>query len=311
MPHSFESEKCVICGIDQKSAEYFSFSCADESDEINGKNSIKPNEYEIIQMWEIVKWKKEEPGVVSNFFGTLTSPITWLVELIVPTQAIQGALKISNNIAKHLSDHEDILKEANISNIEELKTLDMRVSDSLADSVQNWAIGLATVEGAGVGLGGFLSMAIDIPAIITYAIRTIYKIGLCYGYEVKTIEDEKFMMGILAASGANSIEEKLLAIAALRKIEIVIGSKTWKVMNNIAASQQISREATILGIRGLARQLSVNMAKRKSIQSIPGIGAIVGASVNAWYLKEIGKAAKRAFQERWLIDNKKVVEIKF
>jgi len=31
--------------------------------------------------------------------------------------------------------------------------------------------------------------------------------------------------------------------------------------------------------------------------------------VNAWYIREVGWAARRAFQERWLIDNEKIIEI--
>ena len=49
--------------------------------------------------------------------------------------------------------------------------------------------------------------------------------------------------------------------------------------------------------------------ERKILQAIPAVGALVGATVNGWYIKEIGWTARRAFQVRWLIENRKVVEI--
>ena len=76
-----------------------------------------------------------------------------------------------------------------------------------------------------------------------------------------------------------------------------------------AAQKKMSKEAGIIGIKNLGRQLGINLTKRKALQAIPAIGAIVGASANGWYVKEVGWAARRAFQERWLIENGKIIEI--
>lgn len=81
---------------------------------------------------------------------------------------------------------------------------------------------------------------------------------------------------------------------------------TWKKIMDKAAQQQLSKEAAILAIRNLAKQLGVNLTKRRAMAAIPAIGAAVGGSVNGWYLKEVGWAARRAFQEHWLTDNGKV-----
>ena len=59
----------------------------------------------------------------------------------------------------------------------------------------------------------------------------------------------------------------------------------------------------------MAKQIGINITKRKALQAIPVIGALVGGSVNGWYIKDVGWAARRAFQERWLIDNQKILEV--
>jgi hypothetical protein len=33
---------------------------------------------------------------------------------------------------------------------------------------------------------------------------------------------------------------------------------------------------------------------------LPVFGALVGASVNAWYLRDVTRCARYVFQERWL-----------
>lgn len=135
------------------------------------------------------------------------------------------------------------------------------------------------------------------------------RIGVCYGYECKTKSDRDFILGIMAAAGANSVEEKLAALTTLRMIEVTIARQTWRAMAEKAAQQQFGKETAIIGIRNLAKQIGVNVTKRKALAAIPAIGALVGGSVNGWYIKDVGWAARRAFQERWLIDNQKIMEI--
>ncbi len=266
--------------------------------------------YEKKQVAEIKKWKKEEPGVVNKAFGLVIEPLAWLVQKVVPQAAIKGALDGANAAARWFTDTEDIKKEAGcLHNIEELQRMDLAVSDKLADVVHNWAIGIGTLEGGGTGVFGLPGMAVDVPAIITLALRTIHKIGVCYGFESKTENDNQFVYGIMSASSANYIEEKVAALATLRTIQVTIAKTTWKKMAEKAAQRQMSKEGAILALKNLAKQLGVNLTKRKALAAIPIIGAAVGGSVNGWYIKEVGWAARRTFQERWLIDNHKIIDI--
>lgn len=79
-------------------------------------------------------------------------------------------------------------------------------------------------------------------------------------------------------------------------------------MTQKAAENRIGKEAAILAIKNLAKQLGVNITKRKALAAIPFIGAAVGGSVNGWFIKEVGWAARRSFQERWLLENGKIME---
>ena len=263
--------------------------------------------YEKTQISEIEKWKVEEPTVVSKAFGIALTPVTWLINKIIPQAAIRGALDFSSSAAEWLTDTKDIIRDAGVRSLEELKRHDLKKSDDLANEVHNWAIGIAAGEGGATGMLGLPGLVADIPAIIVIALRTIHKIGVCYGYEIKTKEDKEFVLMVLAASGANDMEEKIAALTTLKSIETIIVKQTWKKMGESATTSTVSKEALILAIKNLAKQLGVNLTKRKALQAIPVIGAAVGASVNGWYIKDIGWAARRAFQERWLIENNKII----
>jgi hypothetical protein len=279
-----------------------------EESEFNELTPYEKNQIELIK-----KWKAEEPGVVSQGMGAILFPLTWLVDKVVPKAAIRGALDFANSLGDWLADTGDIKRDGGVQTIIELKTKNLDLSDKLANEVHDWAIGLAAAEGGGLGVGGFLLLAIDIPTLITLSLRTIHKIGLCYGYETTTEDDKNFILGILSVSGANSIEEKVGALAMLRSIEVMLAKVAWQEMAKLAAEkgakQILSKEAIILAVRNLAKQLGINLTKRKALNAIPVVGALIGAGVNGWYLKDVAWAARHAFQERWLIDNHKVLEI--
>lgn len=273
-------------------------------------DSMNLSLYETTQLDKIIDFKNEEPSVVNQALGTALKPLTYLTEKMIPEAAIRGALDFSNSAAKWLTDTNDIKRDAKVTSIEELKYADLDLCDKLADDVHNWAIGIATAEGGVTGAFGIGGMAVDFPAIITLALRTIHKIGICYGYEAKTELDNQFILGIIAASGANSVKEKEAALLALKNIETILLRQTWRSMAKKAAEQQFSKEGLLITIKNLAKQLGINLTKRKALQAIPVIGVGIGATANGWYIKEIGWAARRMFQERWLIDNGKIIEIK-
>lgn len=263
------------------------------------------NEYEQKQLDEIAVWKSEDPGVVSNVIGTVLSPVTWVVNKVIPTAAIQSVLEGANKIAELSADEKDIQRDAGVESIGEMRGVSLEKCDELANDVHNWAIGIAAAEGGITGSMGLPGLVADIPLTITFALRTIHKIGLCYGYNLNDEQGKQIVLGVMAASGSNTMQEKAAALLTLHQIKVLVLQTTWKAMEKVAENQ-FTKEAGILAVKAVAKTLGINMTKRKTLQAIPGIGAFVGASVNSWYLKEVGWAARREFQERWLLDNNKI-----
>ncbi len=261
-----------------------------------------PSDYEKDQLQAIQIWKAAAPSVLNRVTGQAARPMAWLMRSIVPEKAIQGALSLSNSAAKWLTGSRDILREAGVTEVRALIGKDMALSDRLAQKVHNRAVAAAVAEGAGTGFFGIATAPIDIPAIITLALRTIHKIGVCYGYECKTEADQQFIYNVLSASGANTMEEKAAALAAVSMIRHILATQTWKQMAEKAAESQFGKEAMIVTIRNLAKQLGINLTERRALAAIPVIGAAIGGSVNGWYIKEVGWAARRMFQERWMQD---------
>nr|WP_320015507.1 EcsC family protein [uncultured Desulfobacter sp.] len=262
-------------------------------------------EYEAKQFSAIQAWKTEEPGVISKSLGTVFAPVSWLTQKIIPEKAIRSAVYAAIKTADKLTDSGDIKKSGNVSEIRELLKKDLVFLDKLSSNVHNWAIGLATTGGIATGLGGAVTLAADVPAMVTLALRTIYKIGLCYGYEPKTNDDRLFILAVLAISSANSIGDKMIALNTLHAVRANPENSPEPSPDDTTEStpkKPITKKDTDIGIDHLSKAIGLNITKRKMLQLIPAVGAVVGGSVNGWYLKDIGWSARRAYQERWLAD---------
>ena len=233
-------------------------------------------------------------------------PFSWILNRIIPDKVLEGALTLGNNMGGLFADKGDILRDGKVERIEELRSKSLEVSDKLADSVHNWAIGIAGAEGAGAGAAGIYGMAIDIPTLITLAYRTMHKIGLCYGFECSSSEDKMFLNYIMSAANANTVKEKTLSLVALQQLYVMIAKTTWRKMAEKAAAEKFSKEAFVVFIKTYAKSLGKNLTKRKFMQAIPLVGGVVGATMNASFINDIAWAARRNFQKRWLLINGKI-----
>ena len=270
------------------------------------KEKMTPYEYNEYE--QISKWQKEEPSVVSQTINRVLQPVSWVISTIVPPKAIQGALITFDGLADLLTDSNDIKRDGGVDNVEELRFKDLQLSDKLANNVHNWANGVAAGEGAVTGAFGLPGLIADIPSLITMSLRVIHKIGLCYGYDCVTQTDKQFVYSILSAAGSNSVKEKAVSISTLHAINKTVAKVTWKKMAQKAAENKFGIEALIMSIKTLAKQLGINLSKRKISQSIPFVGAGVGAALNMAFINDVAWAARRAYQERWLMENGKIEE---
>lgn len=261
--------------------------------------------YEQEQLAAIHAWKSEQPSIAGRALIKLLAPAVFVVDRMVPPAAMEGIIEHARWAGQKMTDTQDVLKEAGVDDVEALRTMPLERCDALANSAQRWAIGLAAGEGAATGAAGFVGIALDIPAALALAFRTIYKTGVCYGYKPDEIPHE-LVHGILAASGANSMQEKLAALAYLQALRTALHQQSWRMLATRAAEHTFSREGAIIAARSLAKQLGINLTKRKALQAIPVIGAVVGASVNGWYMRDVAISARRAFQERWLLEREAI-----
>lgn len=256
--------------------------------------------YESVQIKAIEQWKNEEPGILSQTFEFVTSPLTWAVTQLVPAKLVKAAIEAADQIARSLVDVNDIKHDAGITSINELRSKSLSISDTMAENVHNWAIGMGGTEGAALGATGAGGIVLDVTALITLSLRTIHKLGLCYGYERV---EKQFVLGILSAACANSKKEKHEMMESLEAIEKAMIEEVWEEQIKDVIKESAAKGTVFFTAIGLGKQLGKYLARRKALQLVPGVGAVLGGATNIWFLTDVGWAARRLFQEQWLKEN--------
>jgi EcsC protein family len=252
--------------------------------------STAPSDYERTQIARIRAWHERAPGIAERAAELALSPISRAVTGFIPEAAIETLLRAS-----------DWLAEKTIGPIaEQASTASLEVLDAEAETVRKWSIAYAGGEGAVAGAVGLISLPVDVPTLVALSLRTIRRTGAAYGYGATSEEERQFVYAVLSLASANSMRQKRVALNALQGIETRVLAQSWAALGERAARRGAGAETALLLARDLARQLGVNLSKRKAMAAVPLIGAAIGATLNGWYMRDIADAARRAYQERWL-----------
>jgi len=155
--------------------------------------------------------------------------------------------------------------------------------DAVADSIIRSGMKLAAVEGAGLGLGGLMTIVPDLGILSAITMRTIQKLSLVYGFEFNT-DDEIAELWIAAASAAGvDISRELLEKEVVNKF-------VPRVIQRIAA------------------QASAEVVEKWAGRVIPLASAAIGAGLNYWFVRAWGERARAHFRQRHLLIRQRALD---
>jgi uncharacterized protein (DUF697 family) len=163
-----------------------------------------------------------------------------------------------------------------ISGYHGVYSLSMGELDVVADEIIRSGMKVAALEGAGLGLGGLMTIVPDLGILSAITMRTIQKLSLIYGFEFNT-DHEIAELWIAAASAAGvDISRELLEKEVVNKF-------VPRVIQRIAA------------------RASGEVVEKWAGRVIPLASSAIGAALNYWFVRAWGRRAKAHFRERHLL----------
>ncbi|MCZ6478926.1 MAG: EcsC family protein [candidate division NC10 bacterium] len=252
---------------------------------------------------EIERWESQGPGFVSQVGDFILWPAQKAAELSIPeglqeavAKAIQGFLSGVGS-ATQLIINEGETRQKVETLLGEYRD-ELKAADAGAKHYWGWHVGYAAAEGGATGAAGLPGLVADIPLLFTISLRLIQQMGLCYGYDVTKEAEQEYVMHILRTGSTGDIKAKMEFLVGLKQIEQILLKVTWKKMNEAVACKEISRLSVLAAMRQFAKSLGIQLTKRKALQIVPVIGGLVGASFNAVFVNDVGRASYMSYRRR-------------
>jgi EcsC protein family len=162
-----------------------------------------------------------------------------------------------------------------VTNFHGMYTIEPPVLDTVAEQVIHSGMKMAAAEGAGFGLGGFITIVPDFSILAGITLRTIQKLSLIYGFEFNT-EEETSELWIAAASAAGvDLGRDLLE-------KNVVNRLVPKIIQRIAA------------------KASAEFVEKWTGRLIPILSSVIGASLNYYFVRGWGERAHAHFRQKHL-----------
>ena len=290
----------------------------------------KLNSTEVRLLDDISSWKSEGPGFLNLATHVVTKPILWAGEKLIPSEASEKLGSVGEKIIEKLQDasqwtvsEADVLKstkefEIDGETILELQNASVFDLGHVAEEFIKFNTRLAMAEGFGTGLLGWPGLIADLPALFMLNFRMLFQISLSFGYTIQAASEEGqepfelgYMLRIFKIATASNKDTKKDALLELKKYEDDHPDGITRVGNDFAR-KQLGKNVGINLSRMLINQIVKETLARKAITSIPGIGAVLTAGFNYYYVQDVGRTAMMIYQERFLLDKKgrkKVVNV--
>jgi uncharacterized protein (DUF697 family) len=164
-----------------------------------------------------------------------------------------------------------------------LYSVDLSLLDEVAGRIVEGGMKVAAIEGAGLGLGGIVTIVPDLSILGAITLRMVQKLSLIYGFEYNT-DDEMAELWIAAASAAGvDISKELLE-------KEVVNRFVPRVIERVAA------------------RASAEAVEKWSGRLIPLASSVIGAGLNYYFVRAWGERARKHFRERHLVMRGRIKE---
>jgi hypothetical protein len=170
-----------------------------------------------------------------------------------------------------------------INSFQGVYSVEINQLDEIAGGVIRSGMKIAAAEGAGLGLGGIVTILPDLSILAGITLRTIQKLSLLYGFEFNT-DEETAELWIAAASAAGvDISRELL-------------------------EKQVVNRFVLRVIQRIAVQASGEAVEKWSGRLIPVLSSLIGAGLNYYFVRAWGERARAHFRQRHLQVRQKIAE---
>lgn len=251
-----------------------------------------------------LRWRDRPASADIRSLQKVNVPVLRAVRKVLPEQGAHRTLAAAYAAAVRLSQAKRLLRQAKAESLEQLRARPLKQADALAQQIAKQSGWLAASSGAALGVAGLAGWVADAPALLLLALRTLVRIGYCYGEPPSAA----LVAALFALASADTEVEKRLAWnaalttpAADAAIESSISDAAVRDGLERAAEREFAKQALNSSLQKLLTTLVQRLGLKKAAGMLPVIGAAVGGVVNLRFVYQLSEAARMVFVSRRLL----------
>ncbi|MDT9024195.1 EcsC family protein [Rossellomorea yichunensis] len=173
--------------------------------------------------------------------------------------------------------------------VEEIAKLPIYDMDEVSEGIVGMRKKVAMTQGATTGIGGFLTLSIDIPFILGISLKTLQEIAISYGYD------------------PNDQQERIFIIKCLQFVssDIVGKQAILQELSDFNKKDMQKREQTLSQLQGWREVMTSfrdNFGWKKLFQMIPIAGILFGSFINKSMISDIGETGRMLYRKRRILE---------
>lgn len=265
---------------------------------------IQLTPYEEAQFEAIKTWKHRKLSGLKEIMGHLLMAAKGLLNFLFLNLVLEKIASVCESAtAGWQRDWEKLKSLAGVEDAIALRQSPLETCDRLSEHVMNVALEKAAAQGSISGLLNVFGEIANEELTLVLALQTIHRIGLCYGYPPQTSDEQALIWAIFNAAIALTQEEYEKTQALMRSIQRSLNKQaledeTLKDMLEEDVDEMLVDSAIEQGIAQLSGETFAGV--------VPVLNIVMNVFADRDLIEQISTAAKREFQLRWLLENRKV-----
>jgi hypothetical protein len=263
-------------------------------------NQHETKQYLLQELEVVAKWEKDQKGLW--FWEKIGRVPFMILDRITPKmvhkkvgQALDEIGSFIQKGGSYLTSEKEVLKRVHklMDNdhvsIDSLNELPLTVMDDISEAIVQSRKKVAMTQGATTGIGGFLTLSIDIPFILGISLKTLQEIALSYGFDPSEQRERIFIIKCLQFVSSDIVGKQ----AILQELT------DFSSLNPEKRDQTLSQ---LQGWREVMVSFRDNFGWKKLFQMIPIAGILFGSLINKSMMHDIGEAGRMLYRKRRILE---------
>lgn len=263
--------------------------------------SFETKESLIQQLQYIEEWEKDQKGLF--FWEKLGRLPFQLLDRLTPKFVHEKVGQILDELGYYVqTGGHYLVSEKNICKtyskklllesitVPEIAELPVETMNEVAASYIKTTKNIAMAQGATTGVGGFLTLSIDIPVLLGLSLKTLQEIAICYGFDPNDRKERIFIVKCMQFASSDIVGKK----AILDEL-----SSYDNDTETMSKNQTISQ---LQGWREVMITYRDNFGWKKLFQMVPIVGMVFGAFINKSTIEDVAEVGMMLYQKRRILE---------